>query len=168
MVLVTIAEVISTVILAIGVTFALIQLNQFRSHRKREVALELFHSFQTPEFVKALLIVFHLPDDLSKSELQKIVGDDISIGILMTTWESLGILVYRGELSLELVDDFFSGPILISWKKLKRHVSDERKEQERDTISEWFQWLAERMMERELDEPPIPAHIAYRDWTPNK
>ena len=168
MVLMTIAEVISTLILAIGVIFALIQLNQFRSHRKREVALELFHSFQTPEFVKALSIVFHLPDDLSKSELLKIVGEDISIAVLMTTWESLGILVYRGELSLDLVDDFFSGPILISWKKLKRYVSDERKEQDRDTIEEWFQWLVERMMERELDEPPIPAQIAYRDWTPNK
>ena len=35
----------------------------------------------------------------------------------MTTWESLGILVFRGEVSLDLVDDFFSGAVELSWRK---------------------------------------------------
>lgn len=54
----------------------------------------------------------------------------------MTTWESLGILVYPGELGLDLVDDFFSGPITISWRKLKPYVVGERAEQNRETIEE--------------------------------
>ena len=83
---------------------------------------------------------------------------------LMTTWESLGILVYRGEASLDLVDDFFSGPITISWDKLQQYVTEERGEQERETIGEWFQWLDDRMKDRESLNPPEPAHIAHRDW----
>jgi hypothetical protein len=39
-----------------------------------------------------------------------------------------------------------------------------RREQHRDTLFEWYQWLAERMMEREKSTPPLPANIAYRDW----
>ena len=34
------------------------------------------------------------------------------------TWESLGIMVFKRQLSLDLVADFFSHPILQSWKKL--------------------------------------------------
>jgi len=37
---------------------------------------------------------------------------------------------------------------------------------ERQTIGEWFQWLAERFQDMEAIEEPVPAHIAYRGWTP--
>lgn len=34
----------------------------------------------------------------------------------------------------------------------------------RPTRWEWFQWLAERMQERESGAPPVPAHIQHRKW----
>jgi hypothetical protein len=34
----------------------------------------------------------------------------------------------------------------------------------RDTFMEWFQWLAERMLEREQAEEPVPAYLAHRGW----
>ena len=85
----------------------------------------------------------------------------------MTTWESLGILVYRGEVDLDLVDEFFSGPIKVSWRKLQGHVLGEREMLGRETIEEWFQWLTERLAERESERPRVPAHIAHKYW-PNK
>jgi hypothetical protein len=33
-------------------------------------------------------------------------------------------------------------------------------------MHEWFQWLAERFLDREQAAPPVPAHIAYRHWRP--
>jgi hypothetical protein len=106
-----------------------------------------------------------LPDGLSKEEIENAAGDDFHlVYALMTTWESLGVLVHRGEIDLDLVDDFFSGPIRISWRKLKGHVMGERSLLQRDTIEEWFQWLAERLEEMESKTPPVPAHIAYKDW----
>ena len=158
-------QVVEAVAVVIAVGFAIVQVRQYRREKHREAALELLHSFQTPQFAKALNIVFNLPDDLSKEEIESTVGDDFHlVYALMTTWESLGILVCRGEVDLELVDDFFSGPIKISWQKLKGHVMGERSMLERDTIEEWFQWLTERLAERESQMPPIPAHIAHKHW----
>jgi hypothetical protein len=74
--------------------------------------------------------------------------------------------VYRGEVDLQLIDDFFSGPIRISWHRLEGHVRGERAETGRETINEWFQWLNDRLAERESTERPVPAHIAHRDWRP--
>ena len=80
------------------------------------------------------------------------------------TWETIGVLLFHGELSIDIIDDFFSGPILISWKKLLPYTTAVRQQYDRETWSEWFQWLAERMMERESKTPPVPAYIAHRNW----
>ncbi len=158
-------QVVEAVAVVIAVGFAIVQVRQYRREKRREAALELLHSFQTPQFAKALNFVFNLPDGLSKEEIESTAGDDFHlVYALMTTWESLGILVYRGEVDLDLVVDFFSGPIKISWQKLKGHVIGERSMLERDTIEEWFQWLTERLAERESQMPPIPAHIAHKHW----
>ena len=150
----------------VAVVFAIIQIRQYRRDKSREAAMVLLKSFQTPSFAKALHLVYNLPDGLSRKDVEERLGDAFHlVYALMTTWESMGILVYRGEISLEIVDDFFSGPITVSWRKLKGHVFGEREELGRETIEEWFQWLAERFAERESAVPPEPAHVAHRDWT---
>ena len=80
--------------------------------------------------------------------------------------ESLGVLVHHPEISLAVVDNFFGGPVLITWRKLRRYVEEDRVCLGRDTIHEWFQWLAERLSEREAAAPAVPAYVAERDWQP--
>jgi len=152
-----------------GVGFAIVQVRQYRREKSREAALLLMHSFQTPTFARAMNLAYNLPDGLSREEIEQHLGKQFHlVYALMTTWESLGILVFRGEVSLDLVDDFFSGPLKISWRKLQGHVLGERGLLNRDTIEEWFQWLAERLAERESNRPRIPAHIAHKNWSGKK
>ena len=82
--------------------------------------------------------------------------------LVSLTWESLGVLVFRREVTMDLVDDFFSGPILISWQKLRVYSEEWRGNLNRATGSEWFHWLAERMMEREKMCLPVPTYLAHR------
>jgi hypothetical protein len=149
----------------IGVGFAVRETRQYRNERNREAALELLHTFQTPDFAKALVLVYRLPDGLSKAEIEGRLGEDLHlVYALSATWESLGVLVHRNEVGMDLVDDFFSGPITVSWRKLRGYFEGEREETGRETIGEWFQWLAERFEEREGTTAPVPAHIQFRDW----
>ncbi|MGH8033890.1 MAG: DUF4760 domain-containing protein, partial [Lysobacterales bacterium] len=135
-------QIMQAVAVVVGVGFAIVQVRQTRREKHREAALELMHSFQTPTFAEAMNLVYNLPDGLSKTEIENLLGGKFHlVYALMTTWESLGILVYRGEVDLDLVDEFFSGPLKISWQKLQGHVMGERELLGRDTIEEWFQWL---------------------------
>lgn len=160
-------QIISTTIMVIGVVFGLANLYNFQLARKREAAIMMLNSFQTTDFVKGLLSILALPDDVSKNEIESLTEEKfLAIYVVIGTWERLGILVQRGEISIELVDDAFSGPIIQSWQKLGKYIHGFRTDLQRDTAFEWFQWLAERMMERETRGSAIPAYVAHKNWKP--
>jgi hypothetical protein len=163
--IVGVAEVVSAVAVLIGFGFAVSEMRRYRRRKERESMLELVKSYQTLEFAVALNRIVDLPDRLSKQQLENHLGEDMRfISLLMTTWEALGVLIHRREMDLGVVEDFFSGPILLSWKKLRRFVEEMRRIGGRETYYEWFQWLAERLEERESKVPPIPAHLEHKDW----
>src|SRR3989440_5919033 len=162
----TLANLINAFAVTAALIFAGVQISYYRQRRRREAMLELVRSFQSPAFTSALRQVLSLPDGANAEKIREVLGPDgeDAVYLVALTWESLGILVFRREVTLDLIDDFFSGPILLSWQKLKVYSEEWRTAQKRETFSEWFHWLAERMMEREKLLPPVPAYIAHRNW----
>src|SRR6059058_4150089 len=162
----TLANLINAIAVTAGVIFAAAQIGYYRQRRRREAMLELVRSFQSPAFTSALRRVLSLPDGADTRKIREVLGPDgeDAVYLVSLTWESIGVLLFRRELTLDLVDDFFSGPILLSWKKLRVWAAEWRRTLTRETGSDWFHWLAERMMEREKILPPVPAYIAHRDW----
>ena len=162
----TAANLINAIAVTAGVISAAVQIRHYRQRRRRDAMLELVRSFQSPAFASAFRRVILLPDGATKTQVTELLGTDgeDATHVVGLTWESLGVLVFRREVTLDLVDDFFSGPISISWRKLSRYVFKQRAVLDRETAFEWFQWLAERMIDREKQTPPIPAHIAHREW----
>jgi hypothetical protein len=161
-------KIAEAIAVTIGVVFAIAEWHQHKKRQLRESALELLHSSNHPPFAKALLLVYALPDEgLSKQQIEDRLGPELHlVYALTTTWESLGVLVHRREIDLALVSEFFSGPIRISWRKLRNYYIEEWALQQRETIGEWFQWLAERLGASEVVSDRVPAHVAHRNWTP--
>lgn len=165
--LLTVSRIVSAAAVSVGVVFGLLQLRNHQDQRRREACLTLVRSFQTPQFAFALRVLFELPFGLTREKLESEHADALdSIWLLFSTWEAIGILVYRGDVPIGLVDDFFFGPITVTWRKTRHYVEDVRKEQGRETIAEWTQWLAERMLERGREAGAVPAHVAHRGWKP--
>ena len=63
-------QIVEAIAVVVGVGFAMAQVRQYRRDKHREAALELLHAFQTPEFARALNIVYSMPDGLSKAEVE--------------------------------------------------------------------------------------------------
>lgn len=164
----TIVDVFSVIAVVSGLLFAGIELRQFRQSRERESALELFSTFQTPEFVRGFRAIAQLPENQSKKQVEAIAGNRVDdMYSVITSLEGMGALVHRGEVSIEMVEDFFSGIILLTWLKLRRYIQDERKTLDRETWAEWTQWLAEQVTAREGAKAAVPAYIEHKDWKPS-
>lgn len=158
-------DLVTTAFIVVGGILALLQLRQTHKQRSRESALRMLHSFQTPEFLTAVNIVFELPEGLSKSELDERLGEKVTCLLVMFgTFESLGILVFRRDIDIRLVEDFFSGILVISEKKMKNYVAEVRRLSSRETYYEWYQWLSEQVERREQAMSAVPAFIEHRDW----
>jgi hypothetical protein len=161
----TILNLISTLVIVSGGVFAVLQLRLLSKQRARESALQMLHSFQTPEFLNAVNIVFELPEGLTKKEIEKRLGDKITnLLVMFGTFESLGILIYRRDIDIRLVEDFFSGIIILSGRKLKKYLDEVRNRSNRQTYYEWYQWLYDQLEKRELKTPAVPSFIAFHDW----
>lgn len=160
----TLANLVNAVAVTAGVIFAAVQIRHYRQRQRRDAMLELVRSFQNPSFASALRRVTSLPDNADRQKIRELLGLDGEDAVFLVglTWESIGVLVFRREVTFDLVADFFSGTVSISWRKLRVFVEEDRRFVERDTAWEWFQWLAEQMIEREKESPPTPAHLAHR------
>jgi hypothetical protein len=165
----TVVDVLSVIAVVSGLFFAGVELRQFRISRERESALELFNTIQSPEFMRGVRAIIQLPDNQSLEQVEKLAGELMDdFYFIIASVEGLGVLVHKEELSLGLVEDFFSGIIVTTWLKLRRFVEDARKAYDRETWGEWTQWLAERIMERERTRSAVPAYIEHKDWKPSK
>ncbi len=160
-----ILNIITAIAVILGILFGLLQLRHYHLSRERDAALLLLNSFQTTEFFQGTLIIQELPDGLTKNEIKDRVGEEIRLlYLVISSWESIGLLVFNREVSMKMVDDAYSDSIILSWQKLNQYVAGMRDDVQRETLFEWFQWLAERMIEREKAKTPLPAYLAYRDW----
>ena len=158
------ADLINAAALILGIGIGVTQFRDYRKQRRREAMLELVRSFQSPEFARALNRINALPDGADRRTIHERLGPDGEDDVFLVglTWESLGVLVYRGEITIDLIRAFYSGLILVTWRKLRVFVEEDRRFVERETVWEWYQWLAERMLEQEALTPVTPAHLAHR------
>jgi hypothetical protein len=160
-------QLAQTVLIALAGGLALLQLRQSEKSRDRDAALQLLRSFQTPEFARGMQLIFEMPEGLDKAALEAYAGNRMGeFYTVLTTLESIGILLHRRELNIDMVDDFFSGVIVLAGRRSARYFEQIRRETGRETIGEWVQWLAEQFVAREGQRAVVPAHIAYRDWQP--
>jgi len=160
-----IIEIISSILIVLGVGVGLMELHQYHLARKREAATLLLNAYQSREFFAGLTRIFNLKEGLDKAAVDEAFKNDLELlYLVMSTWESIGILLYNGEISIDMIDKSHSGPILNTWLKLEGYIREVRDEMDRYTMFEWFEWLVDRMKEREEAEGRVPAYIAFKDW----
>ncbi len=155
-------DLLTLVAVIAGLTFAALELRQLREEQETQTILTLFEAMSSTEHIGAVQLVLALPDDLSAKELRKRLSEDEMRQVIQihARFEALGVMVYRGDISLEWVDEMFRYTAVSSWEKLEQLTLERRKTYNGQW--EWHQWLVERLRERHQN--PVPAYEAYADW----
>jgi len=159
-------DLFQTLAIVFGICYGVLELSQLREETNRQAAAELARWFQTTEFVEGMLASGDIPDNASPEQVREAIdGRERLVWNVSIVLESVGVLVWRGDLDLRLVDDLVGGGAIRFWEKTEPLWLSMREEWDRPSSMEWTQWLAERLAELPtLAE--APAHEAYRDWVP--
>lgn len=163
--LANLAEIIGAGSILTGLVFGLFQIRQYRAQQRDAVAINLTQSFYSRDLANALTLLQKLPDGISLSELRE-KGPKYEEAALtvVTTFETMGLLVFKRIAPLELVLDLAGGIVSVMCHKLRPWLNELRAEQSQPSWGEWFEWLGDRALE--LKPAKQPAHIGYRAWKP--
>ena len=158
-------QAIETLAVVVGVVFGLVQLRQLRIQREVQAGIELLRPLQAPHAAQALLIIHGLPDGLTEAQLRPRLGENFGAVIgTLGLFESLGPLVARGHVPIEMYADSYRGVTVLCWEKMRPYIEEQR-HKGWPNLFEWLQWLAERMEQRAPRSGDLAAFEQFRAWT---
>lgn len=100
-------------------------------------ATRLLNTCQSTEFFSGLTRVSDLDKGMTKAEIDGVFDHHLELlYLVMSTWESIGILLYNREISIGLVDKSHSVSFLQSRLKLEGDIREVRDEMDRHTMFE--------------------------------
>jgi len=164
----TLANVATALTVIVGVAFGLLEARRIRRDREERAALEAVHALLTPAYMDSFLLVQTIRDGATVSEIQsdpKTLQAARSVGLVI---EGLGFAVFERIVPLRIIDNFASGSVRVSWRKLRPYIEYERQRIGSQKTFEWFQWLAEQLEKYDKGKTSLEkgAHEAYREWKP--
>jgi len=162
---VDIAQLAGTVTLIGGAVFGLVQFFEYKKQRTEAVAGQVMHTFLSPELARALTILRGLPDAVSAERLRDEGFEAEYAAVLVcTTFETLGVLVFRRIAPFPLVVELAGGIIVVMWRKLGPWLQQIRAEQSQPSWAEWFEWLAQQCAQHKDED--LPAYTKHARWKP--
>jgi hypothetical protein len=164
--LANVAQVLGAAAVVAAFVFGVAQIRQFRQQRRDAAAVELMRVMQDVEFTRSLRLLLTLPAATSAEELRA-RGEAYEVAALAmgTKYETLGYLVFRGSMPIELVEELVGGVGVHLWERLRPWALALREEQKQPLFLEWFQWLAEQLEARGRPRA-VPAFERHRVWQP--
>jgi hypothetical protein len=160
-----IAELIGGIVVLGGLAFAIVQLAQLRRQRRDLAAIELARSFSNPAFAGALQRVLALQPGLTVHELEQLDDESRQAMMLLSlTFESVGIMVYRRIVDIDIVWDLMGGVVLTTWERLRPWAMLQRELSGREKFDEWIEWLDGELVRYEETHRSEPAFRANKKW----
>ena len=178
--LANLSEIVGAAIVIAGFAFGFAQLQQYRLQRRAAAAIGLADqvgsdhldrggAFQNAQLARALRLVLSLPSNVDASELRERGSEYEDAAMLVSlTVESVGLMVHRRMVSLEMVWELMGGVLLRAWDRLEGWTEVIRQEQASEKFNEWMQWLAEQLERRYASLELEPVYRRYASWLPRQ
>ena len=159
------AEIIGAGSIITGLILGWFQVLHFRVQQRDAVAITLAQTFYNQDLAKAIALLQGVPDGIRLQEMRDKGPDYQAAAITVcTSFETMGLLVYKRIAPLDLVLDLAGGIVSVSSRKLHLWLEDVREEQQQPSWGEWFEWLGDQALKAKT--PLLPAQIAHKNWKP--
>lgn len=137
------AEIIGAFTILTAMGFGMKQIHMHKVQEKNNFAAELTRTFMDETLSLSVARLRTVPDGVTAEELRAMGPDFEEAAIRVTmSFETMGLMVYRGFASKSLAFDLAGGIMGVMWRKLHVWQATMRDEQGQPSWAEWFEWLA--------------------------
>ena len=111
--------------------------------------------------------MLELQPGLTTDELQQLDDESRDAMMLLSlTLESVGIMVHRRIVDIDIVWELMGGVVLTAWERLRPWAMYQRERSGREKFDEWIEWLNDALVEYEETHRPDPAFGSHSNWRP--
>ncbi len=161
----SIAEIVGALTIVSGLVFGWFQIRVYRLQQRDRIATNLMQTFYNPELARAVSLLHQVPDGISASQLRDMGPEyEQAAVIVSTTFETMGLLVYKKIANFDLVMELAGGMMTSMHRKLSVWLEAVRAEQKQPSWAEWFEWIA--LMADKHKSKKDPGHNRVADWKP--
>src|ERR1041385_6652498 len=134
----------------VALVFGILQVRAASRDRRERLTIEAIRGFQTREFATHMMWFRDHPPPATVAAWYAMDPDvRVTYVHVAQEMEMLGLLVYDGTLDLDLVERTLGTFVSDSWGKFKAGTEALRAELKDPHMSEYYQWLAERVADFE-------------------
>jgi hypothetical protein len=153
------ANIALTLSVIVAVIFGMVQVKMSNQDRRERLTLETLRNFQSREFAELIIYVTDTPfPDRYEDWDDWPVENRVRNIQFMQEMESLGMLLAEKLINIELVDKTLGDFVINSWNKYKPLVELLRKHIPDPYLGEYYQWMAELMINRNTGVPRKPYY----------
>jgi len=155
----TILSAVSSFAVVGALIFAALQVRVASRTRAEHAAISIVEAAQSDAWTRGLNQLHRIPEGASAEQIDAL-GPELTavieqVGIRV---ETIGYMVWRGIVEIAMVDDLFGGIVIFWWSRIQPFVERDRQRTCNPKSYEWFQWLAEQLLERRAGGPAVPAY----------
>jgi len=159
----TLANIAIAASAVVALVFGIFQVLAAVRDRRERLTIEIVRTLQTREFAElAMDLRNHPPPTSGREWLALPEAARLTHVQFLQSMEMLGLLVYDGTIDLQLVERTLGSYVVTTWQKFRPSIMDLRKFYPDPYLSEYYQYLAERieaLMQQHPREPAYkPAH----------
>jgi len=150
----TVSIVIASAGVFVAAIYYVLQIRHQTKLRQMDLFMRLYSTFTSKEFTEAGLVIISLEirdyNDFVEKYGMPHAEEPVWTALYMSInyFNEVGMLLHRGFIDIESVDELFGYRVAFFWEKLKPLIEGMRK-QLNPRVSEWFEYLYNEMKRRE-------------------
>jgi hypothetical protein len=149
----TVSIAIASAGVFIATIYYILQIRHQTKLRQMDLFMRLYSAFTSKELTEASLVITSLEIRSYDDFVEKygILSQEpvwTALYMVINYLNEVGMLLHRGFIDIESVDELFSYRIAFFWEKLKPLIEGWRK-QLNPQVAEWFEYLYDEMKKRE-------------------
>jgi hypothetical protein len=144
----TISIAVASASVVVGIVYYALQLRHQTRLRQTDLVMRLYSTYDSLEFLEAWNTIFFTEDGDYDSFLKKLGGKRHIASFVCMFYDEVGVLLHKGLIDIDLVDELFGDAVPLMWEKLKNFIEEARRRY-RPGAYLHFEYLYNEMKKRE-------------------